>query len=222
MPASYRGTRCSGEGALDALGVGRQHAEAMTDRAGLCAGWAEGGSFMVTIRERGETPTPMGPPAPVLEPADDTLSWHAMDRLPPHSVRRRRRLDLVSPERSGNAPSVFPTEELSYRLDVHFRDSHSDEDGVETVLHEYAVVGELHASQRRLESLSAEARVLPWRECPGAVASAERLVGSPVAGLRKHVRNDFTGVTTCTHLNDTLRGLADVDDLLDQLLVAPT
>jgi Protein of unknown function (DUF2889) len=60
-------------------------------------------------------------------------------------------------------------------------------------------------------------RVLPWRECPQAAASAQRLAGMSVVGLRRQVREELTGPTTCTHLNDTLRGLEDVEHLVRSL-----
>ena len=59
--------------------------------------------------------------------------------------------------------------------------------------------------------------MLPWMECPGAVASAERLSGMPIAELRTRVRREFTGTSTCTHLNDTLRSLGDLEVLVGQL-----
>ena len=181
----------------------RAIAAGMAGRGDLCAGWATGGSFMVTIRTEGRTPAPLGPPAPLLERADDPRSWHAMAPLPPHGVRRRRRIDVVP---SGDV----------CRFDVLFRDSHVDADGAETVVHEYAVDGTVEWSGT-LSSVTAQGRVLPWLECPGALASAGRLVGSPVTDLRTVVRADFVGVTTCTHLNDTLRGLEDLGTLLAQV-----
>ena len=45
-------------------------------------------------------------------------------------------------------------------------------------------------------------------------AGASRLVGTPVSGLRRHVRDTFLGTSTCTHLNDTLRSLEDIPALL--------
>jgi len=62
--------------------------------------------------------------------------------------------------------------------------------------------------------IGARAHVLPWVECPGALASATRLSGMPVAELRDHVRREFRGTSTCTHLNDTLRSLGDVNVLI--------
>ena len=55
--------------------------------------------------------------------------------------------------------------------------------------------------------------MLPWVECPQALGSASRLVGATVDELRAVVRADFVGTSTCTHLNDTLRGLADLPAL---------
>jgi hypothetical protein len=59
----------------------------------------------------------------------------------------------------------------------------------------------------------ASARVLPWPECPGALVSAGRIVAEPAAALRQLVASDFTGTTTCTHLNEVLRSLAGVSAL---------
>jgi hypothetical protein len=33
--------------------------------------------------------------------------------------------------------------------------------------------------------------------------------------MRDRIRGEFVGTTTCTHLNDTLRAVADLDALLD-------
>jgi hypothetical protein len=41
-----------------------------------------------------------------------------------------------------------------------------------------------------------------------------------VMGLRHQVRAELVGPTTCTHLNDTLRGLEDVIELANLLAVA--
>jgi len=197
-------------------------------RSDICAGWASDATIMVTIRDKGVIPTPAGPPAPTLEPPDDPMAWHEMDPLPPHGMRRRRRLDIVAP--NGDGGNAGDPGDLGgpgsggarFELDVHFRDSYVDHAGAESVLHEYTVLGEIDASERRVAQLAARARVLPWTECPGAVASAGRLAGMPLAGLRPWVRQELVGVSTCTHLNDTLRSLADVDALLEHLAGAST
>jgi hypothetical protein len=185
-------------------------ASMMAAQDDLCAGWAHDGTMMVTIRSTGEIPVPTGPPAPVLERPDDPLAWHAMEPLPPHGMRRRRRLDVIGPDAPADGHG-------RYRIDAHFRDSHVDEAGAESVVHEYSVSGAVDRARGRVLDISARAHVLPWVECPGALASADRLTDMPVAELRDHVRREFKGTSTCTHLNDTLRSLGDVDVLVDGL-----
>ena len=65
--------------------------------------------------------------------------------------------------------------------------------------------------------VDAGAHALPWTECPQALGSAARLVGAPASDLRAVVRRDFVGTSTCTHLNDTLRSLADLPALATAL-----
>ncbi len=182
-------------------------ARMMASQDDLCAGWAHEGTLMVTVRTTGEIPVSTGPAAPRLERSDDPLAWHAMPPLPPHGMRRRRRLDVTGPGGPGE----------EYRFDVHFRDSHMDQNGAEWVVHEYAVSGAFDMVGGRVLDIGARAHVLPWMECPGAVASAERLSGMPIAELRTRVRREFTGTSTCTHLNDTLRSLGDLEVLVGQM-----
>ena len=182
-------------------------AQLMASQADLCAGWAHDATLMVTVRSAGEIPVSTGPPAPSLERQDDPLAWHAMPSLPPHAMRRRRRLDVLGPGGPGE----------TYRFDAHFRDSHMDQDAAEWVVHEYSATGAFDFVGGLVLDVGAVAHVLPWMECPGAVASAERLSGMPIAELRTRVRREFTGSSTCTHLNDTLRSLGDLEVLVRQV-----
>jgi hypothetical protein len=169
----------------------------------ICAGWAHDATMMVHVRGTGSLPVPLGPPAPILEWDDDPLSWHVMGALTPHAVRRRRRLDLVAP------PAGAP----EHRIDLHFRDSHVDDRGSETIMHEYTLSGSVDLRLGRIGTLSARANVLPWVECPGALASVRRVDGMELSELRYRIRKEFVGRSTCTHLNDSLRSLADVTAL---------
>ncbi len=178
----------------------RQHILASED---MCAGWARSGTILVAFRDHHTLPTPMGPTAPSLERDDDLLAWHAMEPLADGATRRRRRLDLV--------PSSGAS---GWAFDSHFRDSYRNEHGTESVLHEYLVDGWLEEGRRRIGGAQAEARVLPWIECPAAIASAERLAGRPLRELRREVRAEFVGTSTCTHLNDMFRFLSDLLPLL--------
>jgi len=169
----------------------------------ICAGWAHDATMMVHVRGTGTLPVPLGPPAPILEQEDDPTSWHVMGELAPHAVRRRRRLDLIEP-RDG---------ESEHRIDLHFRDSHVDDQGSESIMHEYTMSGTVDLRTGRIGSVSARANVLPWVECPGALASAQRIDGMELSEVRSRVRKEFVGRSTCTHLNDSLRSLADVTAL---------
>jgi hypothetical protein len=178
----------------------------LIQQADLCAGWKAGGTIMLGMAE-GVPPVVTGPDAPALERADDPWAWHEVPgELPPHGMRRRRRID------------VEPTSDRATLLvDAHFRDSHMDDEGVETIVHEYVVRVVLDAHDLRVLESSATPRVLPWAECPEAAGSAERLVGRSLDGLRASVRAEFLGTSTCTHLNDALRALEDVPMLVRHL-----
>jgi hypothetical protein len=165
----------------------------------LCAGFADGGTIMNDVDATGRPPVVTGPPAPPLATGDH-LGWHETGRLPPHAMRRSRRMDVT--------PGPLAS------IDVLYRDSHVDEDGTETIVHEYTVSATVDTAAGVLVSCSATPRVLPWVECPAAALSASRLAGLPVSGLRRHVRDTFLGTSTCTHLNDTLRSLEDIPALL--------
>jgi hypothetical protein len=165
----------------------------------LCAGFADGGTIMNDVDATGRPPTVTGPPAPALTTGDE-LAWHETAPLPPLAMRRSRRMDIT--------PGAVAS------IDVLFRDSHVDDDGRETIVHEYAVSAGVDTAAGVLAWCSATPRVLPWVECPAAALSAGRLAGAPVAGLRRHVRDTFLGTSTCTHLNDTLRSLEDIPALL--------
>ena len=143
-------------------------------------------------------PTARGPVAPPLD-----FSVHAVEPLRANGMRRYRRLDL----RQGDDGSAD--------FDAHFRDSHMDSEGIETIVHEYTVAGSVDTSTRTVTSIRADVRVLPWQECPGAIGSARRVQGMTVAELRGRIRGDFVGTSTCTHLNDTLRALGDLDALIE-------
>ncbi len=175
-------------------------AERLTD---LCSGWAAGATMLDALDRTGIFPIPVGPPAPDLGSPDDPLAWHDLPTMVPRSVRRRRRLDLIAGE--------------PYELDVQFRDSHLGADGLEDVLHEYTLAATVDPDTLTVLTSTATVRVLPWPECPGAVGSATRIVGRPVAALRQLVAAEFTGTTTCTHLNDLLRSLAGATALAEAL-----
>lgn len=184
------------------LGVEEKLPAGTADRmAGICAGFAPDASLIGYARRHDTIPSVHGPVAPPLD------GLHPVDPLRAHGMRRYRRLDLV--------PAEADSAECSLGFDAHFRDSHLDGEGVETIVHEYTVTGTVDASTRTITSVRADVRVLPWQECPGAIGSADRVRGMTLSEMRERIRGEFVGTSTCTHLNDTLRCIADLDALLD-------
>ncbi|QLL09722.1 DUF2889 domain-containing protein [Mycobacterium vicinigordonae] len=180
------------------LGVEQTMPPGVADRmAGICAGFAPEASLVDYARRHDVIPTGRGPLAPPLD------GLHAVAPLRQRGMRRFRRLD------------AWPVDDGLVEFDAHFRDSHLDDDLVETILHEYTVTGRVDERTRTVTSAHADVRVLPWQECPGAIGSAARIAGMTLTELRDRVRGEFVGTSTCTHLNDTLRTIADLDALLN-------
>jgi Protein of unknown function (DUF2889) len=170
----------------------------------LCAGFQVGGVIMTEFDRSGRIPQAIGPIAPEINDTNDPWAWHPIGPTPIDGVRRWRRVDV---EATVSAISV----------EAFFRDSHAAPDGAETVLHEYVARATADAAGRHIVACAATPHVLPWHECPQAAASAARLAGVPFDGLRHHVRSQLVGTSSCTHLNDCLRGLEDVPHLAMQL-----
>ena len=168
----------------------------------LCAGWQTGGVIMTNIASKGSVPHVTGPEAPDVEDPTDPWSWHGAPSLAPDTMRRRRRIDVI------------PTPQGTIGIDAFYRDSHMAPGGYESVIHEYTVSAEVDPADDRILSCRSVPQVLPWIECPQAADSATRLAGTHLAGLRRHVRAELVGPSTCTHLNDTLRALEDAPQLI--------
>jgi hypothetical protein len=174
----------------------------LVNRADICAGFQSGGTMMRLIAQRGDVPAAIGPDAPDVV-RDDRDGWHNLPTLELTAMRRRRLLD------------VSPGDGDRFRVFSWFRDTFRHPDGVETIVHEYQVDAQVEPGSWRLVDVAATPHVLPWAECIQAAGSAERLVGATLPELRASVRSDFTGTTTCTHLNDQLRSLTDVIPLAE-------
>jgi hypothetical protein len=171
-----------------------------------CAGFQVGGVIMSNL-DTGGGANVTGPDATPLSDPGDPVGWHDMASLPVDAMRRWRRNDLWR-----DADGIL-------HVDILFRDSHMAPGDVETIIHEYTVEATVGADMR-VTACVATPRVLPWAECPQAAASAGRVVGMAVMGLRPQVRAELLGPSTCTHLNDTLREIEDVVALAELLPIA--
>jgi len=164
----------------------------------LCAGFTADGTILTeTDDETGLGPIVTGPEAPPIVDENDLKGWHELEEIDTDSMRRMRRMDITRVNGM-------------LEVDVFFRDSHMNPWGTEQVVHEYGVTATIDEATMTFVAARAEDHSLPWQECPRAAASATRLVGMPLEGLRIAIREEFTGPTTCTHLNDTMRSLEDV------------
>jgi hypothetical protein len=171
--------------------------------ADQCAGFASGGLLMTSFEE-GDPAVVTGPIAPNLVD-DDPYAWHEVAALPLHAMRRRRRVDVYDAGR-GRAG-----------IDAMFRDTYVRADGAETIIHEYTLAATVDTESGVIVASQATPRVLPWRECPGAAASAERIAGMTLSELHFRVRKELSGTSTCTHLNDLLRSVGDAEALISRL-----
>jgi Protein of unknown function (DUF2889) len=177
-------------------------AEARANMTDVCSGWRADGLMIRSIGTTGRMPIPVGPDAPPPE-TDDPLAWHQLLTLPTGSMRRRRLID------------VSPGTVQGFEVFATFRDTFVGADDVQRVLHEYTLAALVDA-EGHITSCVATPRVLPWNECPHAAASASRLVGQHASDIRRAMRG-VRGVGTCTHLNDLLRSLGDLDVLIEKL-----
>jgi len=168
----------------------------MTD---LCSGWRAGGAAVTSVVAGHGVPVQDCPPAPELA-GDDAWAWHAIGPLEADWMRRRRLMD-VTVDAQGD-----------FRIWAMFRDTVGEGDGAELVLHEYAV--RAAGAGTVLHAVEAEPRVLPFAECPGAAHAVGSLAGAPLGALATVVPDTLTGIASCTHLNDLLRALGGVADLV--------
>jgi len=175
--------------------------ERMSD---LCSGWRTGGEAVASIETSHGMPIQDCPPAPVDDA--DPWGWHAMGPLDRDWMRRRRCLDVSVDGHGG------------FSIWAMFRDTVGEENGAEVVLHEYAVTAS--GSGTVIDAITAAPRVLPFPECPAAADAVGDLVGCQLAELSRSVPELLSGIRSCTHLNDLLRALGGVAELVAQASVA--
>ena len=192
--SGYAAMRSAGGGAD--LGRREGTVYAMRD---LCAGWRDGGTMMDSIDRGSGVPIPGLGAAPDIDRPDDPASGDPRQPLPPGSLRRRRRIDVLAEGQDRATP-----------LMAAFRDTFAGSDGLEGTLHEYALNARLDPTGR-IEAIEADPRVLPWPECPQAAGGVAGLIG---AGLVDVPRLLPQGTSSCTHLNDLLRSLSGAAALL--------
>jgi hypothetical protein len=169
---------------------------------GICTGFKPGSSSLApdgTSRWTHRTQ-----PVEPIEAGVDVLAWHEIQQISEISMRRARRIDVW-------------IEDGEARVDAMFQDSSTRPEGGRIAVHEYTLTAAADLATMTLASVDPVPRVLPYAECPLAVLNTGSLVGTPLVDLRRVVLERLQGVAGCTHLNDAVRALADVPDLIAQL-----
>jgi hypothetical protein len=170
---------------------------------GVCTGFAPGSSALGGETGRMKDQNCM--PVPSLINPDDPLGWHELAVQEGVGKRRARRIDVWR-EADGLA------------LDVGFQDSGTSPEGGDRIaIHEYHVTAKAAGDPLALTDLAITAHILPFAECPGAVANAQRMLKIPLGDLRARVLDTLPGTLGCTHLNDVLRSMAEVPQLAARL-----
>ena len=169
---------------------------------GICAGFAPGST---ALNEDGTTGS-MGDtkPVPDIDNPADPWAWHELTSPKEASHRRSRRIDVW-------------LEDDGVHIEAFFQDSYTSPEGQRHAVHEYVVSATADPATGNVISISADPRVLPHYECPMATLSVGRMVGQPLRNFRSSVNEKLPGIDGCTHMNDTLRSLAEVPVLVAQL-----
>jgi hypothetical protein len=141
--------------------------------------------------------------ASLVDPSDP-IGWHELHEHPLIGMRRARRID------------VWANEAL-IEIDAWFRDSVWTPEGHEEAIHEYQMLGQADRETGTLLSVTAQPRVLPYVECPGAAPNATWMAGTDLRTMRTEVLQRLRATDCCTHLNDGLRSLAEVPVLAASL-----
>ncbi len=170
---------------------------------GICAGFQPGSSALNpdgTNNGMGDTK-----PVPDIDNPSDPWAWHELTSPKEASHRRSRRIDLW-------------LEDGVVHVETFFQDSYTSPEGQRHAVHEYVVSATIDPVTAEVISISADPRVLPHYECPLATLAVSRMVGQPMRAFRDSVNEKLPGIDGCTHMNDTLRSLAEVPVLVPHLL----
>lgn len=172
----------------------------LSNMEGVCLGFKAGSTSLQDVQ--GTILNAMAVPS--LVAPQDPEGWHELPSPSGVALRRARRIDVWL---DGDRVQV----------DAMFQDSGTTPEGHRAAVHEYSLRATMGRDNGVLEALSATPHVLPYPECPSAVANIQTLVGTPMHLLRQTVLQHLAGTAGCTHLNDALRSLADVPALAQKL-----
>jgi hypothetical protein len=136
----------------------------------------------------------------------DPWAWHPFAEVRGPNQWRLRRIDLWRQDGLLHVDSGFQdSAEKRGRADGRI------------LFHEYGLHATVHPETLTLLSINVKAAVLPFSTCLAAPATASHLLGQPLSTFRKTVPATLPGIKGCTHLNDMLRALQDVEAMAESL-----
>jgi hypothetical protein len=174
-------------------------AERRQSMEGVCIGFRTGSVALAS----GHVEQAMATVPPLTHP-DDPEGFHALWPDVGISLRRARRID------------IWHANDGTVHVDTMFQDSCTVPTGRDA-FHEYCLTATIDPVRKRLITICADPRVLPYPECLGAPANLGIVEGTPLRDLRSIVLQRLRGTLGCTHLNDATRALAEVPDLINAL-----
>lgn len=203
-------------------GTASSFAERRASMVGVCIGFAPGNTA-VSVSANGPDRDQAKPVGSIVN-VDDPDGWHSFtgpggDDLSVPAMRRARFIDVSLSDTavSGRKPTGNGPPRPTIMVSTGFQDSATDPDHGRVAVHEYRISATIDAASMTLTSFNATPHVLPFPECPQAIAKAQTVVGEPVDNLRAVVLERLAKTEGCTHLNDALRALAEVPLLVDHL-----
>jgi hypothetical protein len=171
---------------------------------GICSGFRPGSSALRADGTSNPAIQSSAAVPPLPHPADP-IGWHDLAEQEGVGMRRARRIDVW-------------LEHGRIQIDMGFQDSATSPTGGDRIaVHEYRVIAVADPETLELLSVEVDPRVLPYPECPAASPNASRMAGEKLPGFRLAVLDTLPGTLGCTHLNDVLRSMADVPQLVRRL-----
>ena len=170
---------------------------------GVCIGFEPGSSALNPDGSNNEKIQSFFPVPSIVNP-EDPLGWHNIVGQTGVGSRRARWIDVW-------------IEDGKIQMDLGFQDSATVPDGSRVAVHEYLAAATADPETFELLSLTVDARILPYKECLGAVPLSQRVLGTYLNELRMKVLQILPGTFGCTHLNDVLRSLAEVPQMVRAL-----
>lgn len=179
----------------------RRMSEMRARMEGICIGFRPGSSALSD--DRGSSRHHRTSAVPPLAHPEDPDGWHNLTIHSDVSMRRARRIDVWL--------------DGDVQIDAGFQDSASAPEGGRVAVHEYSLRLTADARDHTIRRVTARPHVLPYPECPSAIANVSRIEGKPLSELRTLVLEELPRIHGCTHLNDAMRALAEVPTLIDEL-----